>query len=175
MLDPPLNVIQLTPPGRGAIAVLRIEGPGALETVQRHVHCGGQTPLSAQPIGRLVLGRFGEAPGEEIVLRRRMDNAIELCCHGGLAAADRIIHLLCQEGAAAIHWPTWLAAQPGDPIAAAAQLALADARTERTAAILLDQYHGACAARSKRFWRPSISNKRKRPGPCWTNCSAGPR
>ena len=30
-----------------------------------------------------------------------------------------------------------------DPIATAALVALAEARTERTAAILLDQYHGA--------------------------------
>ena len=40
-------------------------------------------------------------------------------------------------------WREAIAAQEGDPIAAAARLALADARTVRTAAILLDQYHGA--------------------------------
>jgi len=49
-------------------------------------------------------------------------------------------------------WQTWLreyedrnseSMREADPIAIEARIALADARTERTAAILMDQYHGA--------------------------------
>ena len=40
-------------------------------------------------------------------------------------------------------WQQWAQRRTDDPIAAAALVALAEARTERTAAILLDQYHGA--------------------------------
>ena len=37
-------------------------------------------------------------------------------------------------------WQEWTARQEADPLAAAARMALAEARTTRTAAILLDQY-----------------------------------
>jgi len=51
--------------------------------------------------------------------------------------------MLVQQGCRAVSWQQWVANQHQDPIAAAARVALAAARTERTAAILLDQYHGA--------------------------------
>ena len=45
--------------------------------------------------------------------------------------------------AARATWQEWLRATEVDPIRAAARIALADAPTARTAAILLDQFHGA--------------------------------
>ena len=54
-----------------------------------------------------------------------------------------IRQVLVGSGCRPAAWQEWLAAQATDPLAAAAQLALSEARTERTAAILLDQYHGA--------------------------------
>ena len=47
-------------------------------------------------------------------------------------------------------WQEWLRETSRDPIRAAAQIALAEAPTARTAAILLDQYHGALSAAIQR-------------------------
>ena len=138
----PLLLIQLTPPGRGAVASLRIEGPGALDVVARHFVARSGRPLADFPPGRIVVGQFGPG-GEEVVLNRHSDSAIELHCHGGLAAVARIEEILVGDGCRRISWQEWTASQEADPFAAAARLALAEARTTRTAAILLDQYRGA--------------------------------
>jgi tRNA modification GTPase len=89
-----------------------------------------------------VVGRFGPG-GEEVVLSRISDSAVELHCHGGLAAGARVDEILTAGGCRRISWQDWVRRQEVDPFAAAARLALAEARTARTAAILLDQYHGA--------------------------------
>ena len=136
-------VVMLTPAGRGAIATLLVDGPHALEHVAAHFHAAGDTPLDRRPIGRVVVGRWGAADGEEVVTCRRSPEQVEVHCHGGLAAAGAIIDRLVTSGCRRLDWNEWLAQRPRDPIQAAAQCALADSQTERTAAILLDQYAGA--------------------------------
>jgi tRNA modification GTPase len=79
--------------------------------------------------------------GEEVVVRRRADGSVEVHCHGGRAAVAWIEYLLISGGCVRAAWQTW-AAGFNDPIATDALQALALARTERTAAILLDQHHG---------------------------------
>ena len=143
MSDQPLRVIQLTPPGRGAIATLRVDGAKAVEAVQTRFHARRGRPLSACPVDRLVVGHFGHERGEEVVVRRCADGAVELNCHGGLAAAAMIEDTLAAAGCQRTPWRRWAVDAHHDPIAAAALQALAEARTERTAAILLDQYQGA--------------------------------
>ena len=81
--------------------------------------------------------------GEEVVVTRLSDAAVEIHCHGGLAAVARIEEILSGEGCRTIPWQEWIRQEEPDAIAAAARLALAEARTTRTAAILLDQHHGA--------------------------------
>jgi tRNA modification GTPase len=151
MSQPSLRLIRLTPPGRGAVATLRIEGPGALEAVQTHFRSQSGRPLAAYAADRLVVGHFGHEGGEEIVLRR-CGNAVELHCHGGRAAVAMIEATLIAAGCQSLSWRDWAAlldkpavapSQCAPATAAAALIALADARTERTAAILLDQYQGA--------------------------------
>ena len=139
----PLCVIRLTPPGRGAVATLRMEGPGALEAVESHFRARSGRSLAAYPIDQIVVGRFGDDFGEEVVARRCGDAAVELHCHGGRAAVARIEESLVSAGCRRVAWQEWTRTRSDDPIAAAALVALAQARTERTAAILLDQYHGA--------------------------------
>jgi tRNA modification GTPase len=139
---PPLYVIQLTPPGRGAVATLRIEGPGAVEAVQSRFRARNAQPLTSFPVDRLVVGHFGDDRGEEVVVCRHADSAVELHCHGGFAAAALIEQSLVAAGCRRLGWREWIAGQT-DRITADAWAALAEARTERTAAVLLDQYHGA--------------------------------
>ena len=138
-----LQVVQLTPPGRGAIATILVEGPGAVEVVEAEFHAMSGRPLRACPGDRLVWGHFASETGEEVVVRRRSDGAVELHCHGGRAAAAMIETVLVERGCRAVAWQDWVVGHHQDPITAAAHRALAEARTERTAAILLDQYHGA--------------------------------
>jgi tRNA modification GTPase len=142
MSDSSPFLIQLTPTGRGAVASFRIESPEALEVVARHTTTGSGRPLAESSVGRIVLGRFGPG-GEEVVLARLSDSAIELHCHGGLAAVAGVEEIFAAAGCRRISWQNWIGLQEADPYAAAARLALAEARTARTAAILLDQYQGA--------------------------------
>lgn len=139
----PIRVVQLTPPGRAAVASILVQGPDALEVVQAKLAPQGRLPLQALRCDRPALRHFGSGPSEEIILRRRSDESLELHCHGGHAALARIEKALLDEGCVKVRWQDWVAAGDQDPIAAAAQIALAEARTERTAAILLDQYCGA--------------------------------
>jgi len=157
-----LTVARLTPPGRGAIASLRIEGPGAGEAVAEAFRPVGSHGVRAAgrrgsdtatvnrpadiPVDRPVLGRFGPAPGEEVILRRCGPEQFEIHCHGGNAAVEAIQQVLLARGATLLDWQQWVGRQETDPVAAQARIALAQARTRRCAAILLDQYHGALGA-----------------------------
>jgi tRNA modification GTPase len=142
----PFVVIHMTPPGRGAVATLRIEGPGALGAVAAVFRARGGRPLGEFPPQTIVVGRIGAGdgtPGEEVVVCRCGGDAVELHCHGGLAAVAAIEEALGAAGGRPLAWREWAENQSSDPIAAAAIVALAEACTPRTAAILLDQYHGA--------------------------------
>ncbi len=135
--------VQLTPPGRGAVATVLVEGPGASRVVEAYFRTKSGCPLSDYAADRIVLGRFGPTPGEQVVVHRRSDESVELHCHGGRAAIAMIENSLAKEGCRPTAWRNWVDSRHDDPITAAAHAALTEARTERTAAILLNQYHGA--------------------------------
>ncbi len=141
--ESPLVVVQLTPHGRGAVATVLVEGPGALRAVEAHFKAKSGRALPDYASDELAFGRFGSPPGEQIVVRRRADESIELHCHGGYAAVAKIEKTMVGQGCRAVAWRDWLGRRHADPIAAAARAVLAEARTLRTAAILLDQHHGA--------------------------------
>ena len=142
MSDPLLYTATLTPPGRGAIATITVEGKHAVHRVDRYLTTLS-IPFRDLPPGRLTLGRIGPGAGEQVVALQRSDHAVELHCHGGSAAVARIIQVLAQEECVVIDSQRWIDQQHLDTIAADACHALIDARTERTAAILADQYAGA--------------------------------
>jgi tRNA modification GTPase len=139
------RVVRLTPLERGAIATVLVEGPGAARLVQALFQPKSGGPLATCPIDRPILGHFlsGSQPGEELVVRRRSEASVELHCHGGYASVAAIEAALIAQGGRATSWRDWAAGHEPDPIASAARIALADASTERTSTVLLDQYHGA--------------------------------
>ncbi|MEX2172612.1 MAG: GTPase [Pirellulales bacterium] len=150
----PTHAVVLTPVGRGAVAVISVSGPLAIEAIDSHFIAANGKPLAAQPTGAIRFGHWGNAFGEEVVVCRKEDpsyssliahrsSLVEIHCHGGHAAAAAIMADLATSGCTPVAWQDWLQCSARDPIAAEAQVALADAPTERTAAILLDQYHGA--------------------------------
>ncbi len=139
------HVVELTPPGRAAVAVILVAGPDAVQAVSkfftpRNGRCVGEIPA-----GQIVLGRWGSETGEELIFCRRGSEQIEIHCHGGAAAVHCVTSDLTQAGCERLAWQEWFRSSSGDPICSAARIALADAATERTAAILVDQMNGALA------------------------------
>lgn len=152
-------VVRLTPPGVGAVAVVLVEGTGAAEIVSARFTPHSGLRLADLPVGRIVLGRWGGPEGEELIACRRAEDRVEVHPHGGRAAVDRVVQDLAQNGAMECSWHEWVSQHECCPIRAAARTALADAPTLRTAAILLDQFHGALRRELERSMALLSSNQ----------------
>ena len=144
--ETPTTVSMLTPPGRGAVAVVAVDGPRAAALVERFFRPSRDGHLSDREIQQIVYGRWGQEPGEDVIVCRRSETQVEVHCHGGVSAVRRIIDDLAAAGATEQDWSAWISHHESTPIQAAARQALANATTLRAAAILLDQYHGALEA-----------------------------
>lgn len=140
-----MTVTRLTPSGRGAVATLAVDGAGALEVIAELFRPMTGKPLAASPCDRIRFGLWCHDNGdqEEVVVCRRTADKIEIHCHGGDAAAAAIIATLVSRGMVQGDEATWLDERYRDPQFTLAWRRLADARTQRTAGILLDQLNGA--------------------------------
>jgi tRNA modification GTPase len=138
----------LTPAGRGAVATVAVRGPLAAELVARRLDAVPNLLAPAPAPGRVRLRHFHPFAGspEELIVVALGPEEVEIHCHGGPAAANAVAGALEAEGAQRIEWHQWATLVDDDPIHIEARLALAEARTERTCAILLDQYRGALSA-----------------------------
>lgn len=142
-MTPETVSVVLTPPGRGAVATVLVAGPQATEVVAGQFRPAAGKPLADYALDRIIFGRWGAAAGEELVVCRRSEQTIEVHCHGGQAAVGSLVESLAAAGCRNIPWQAWTGRQAANSIRSQAAEALAQARTERTAAILLDQYAGA--------------------------------
>lgn len=135
----------LTPPGRGAVATISIEGRAAVELVEQHFIAASRKRLSELPLRRIVFGRWQSAgdSSEELVVCRLAEDRVEVHCHGGQAALNAIMDSLVSRGAVRHSPADWAFQHEVELIAGEARLALPEAQTERVALILLDQYQGA--------------------------------
>src|SRR3977135_3189868 len=88
---PATQVVRLTPEGRGAVAVLLAAGPHAAEQVGRDFFGHASAPLASRPLNRLCSRPWGRMDGEDVVICRRSNSEVEIHCHGGSVAAERII------------------------------------------------------------------------------------
>jgi tRNA modification GTPase len=159
----------LTPAGRSALATLALHGPLAWKVVRDLFRPRSGPPLPEVPLERTFrLGRFGREPAEEVVLAvRRVDHRapqectwvhddqgtqarptpwLEIHSHGGREVVRLLLELLTAEGLSEVPWPEFLRRTTPDALEARAAVALAHAPTVRTAALLLDQFHGALSA-----------------------------
>lgn len=139
-------VVELTPVGRGAVAVVLAAGPDVTQFVEANFRSASGQSIAKAPIDRILFGCWGEHPGEELIVCRRATDRVEIQCHGGIAAVAQVIGRLAQQGCRHRTWQEWLRQGALDPICAEAQIALASAVTTRTSAILLDQFNGALAS-----------------------------
>ena len=133
----------LTPRGRGAVATIAVAGDtdsigGRISHLFR---AANRRPLSEQAIGRIVYGRWGDEPAEDIVVCRIDERTVEIHCHAGDAASRRILEHLAAAGFEIVSWNEWLRRRHGT-LEAELAASLARATTERTAAILLEQSDG---------------------------------
>jgi tRNA modification GTPase len=131
------RVAVLTPPGTGAIATVEVSGPRAWEITRQLFHPAGK-PLPEPPeLNRFWLGKLG---GDEVILAVTGPETVEVHCHGGRRVVGMVVEQFTARGCILVgravpdipdtvgHSPTYL---------------LQHAPTLRTAAILLDQLHGA--------------------------------
>lgn len=131
---------RLTPSGRGAVASIRLTGPSAVSLAEQLFQPAGRViPLADLPTDRIALGGWSLPAGahEEVVLRRVDAETIEIHCHGGEACVAGVLESLRQAGA------TIESVEQGATAAEELRLVLSKCRTERTAAIVLDQLYGA--------------------------------
>jgi tRNA modification GTPase len=131
--------------GARAVATVAVCGQGAVAAVARRFTAIGGQPLADFAVGRVVFGRFRTHAGteEELVVGLVGRDEVEIHCHGGSAAVAAAVGALVAEGCELTTPDYWANQTQDDPLSAAALLALACARTEKTAAVLLDQYRGA--------------------------------
>jgi tRNA modification GTPase len=105
MLSDPI-VALATPPGRGALAVIRLSGEGAF-AIAANVIAG----FRAEPARRATLATFHDSGGQPIDRgvytvfpaphSYTGDDLVELSCHGGLLAPSRVVAALQAAGARA--------------------------------------------------------------------------
>lgn len=139
----------LTPPGTGAIATLAVRGPDAWALARalfRPRSASGRLLPDAPEEGRLWLGQFGADVADEVVLTVKATQPlpwVEIHCHGGREVVGQLLAALAERGATVCDGAEFLRATTNDALQALAAEALARAPTTRTAALLLDQYHGA--------------------------------
>ena len=138
-------VTRITSPQRGAVSVLSMAGPDAARLVRHHFQSATGKPLDQLRLNRIVFGRWRLLGGscEEVVVCWRSEDEIEVSCHGGAAASQAIMATLTAVGAVERSAAEWAQGRFAGTIEVDALLALTDARTERVAAILLDQHRGA--------------------------------
>lgn len=143
-----VRVALLTPPGRGALAVVGVAGPGAAALVATRFRPRSGPPLESRPDAAIIFGRFTHQPDagpEDLVVVRHTADSLEIHCHGGLAAPAGVIASLEEAGAIRQTWGEWLLAGGEPLIAAEARDALAACGGPKGAAILARQLGGILA------------------------------
>lgn len=145
---PNLTAALLTPSGRGAVAVIRVHAakPAHFDLPAKAVDADfisvSGRPLSQQPVGRLCYGHWmSDSTSEDVVVCRTAESTVEVSCHGGRAAVNRILDSLKAEGASIVDWKTQQATI-SSPFDRELAEAISLATTTRTATILLEHASG---------------------------------
>ncbi len=139
-----VKIIRLTPPGRGAVAVVLLTGAGAWDIFARRWTGPAIQSHDRQYFGRFRLSASTEGDAdflEEVVIFSPRPDEIELHCHGGEAVVSALERSVVQDGVTAWSWKEHFCAEQTQRDLALEMLI--SASTARTAQILLDQYNGA--------------------------------
>ncbi|WP_339728718.1 GTPase [uncultured Gimesia sp.] len=133
----------LTPRGRGAVATIRVHGEATKIThaIDACFHSANKKSLAEQPLNRIVYGLWGQTNNEDLVLCRIENETVDIHCHGGMAAVERILTDLQTQGCKVLSWQE-IACQTQPALEVELQTALTAATTFRAAEILLCQSQG---------------------------------
>lgn len=145
-----------TPMGEGAIAIVRLSGPKAVETADR-VYRGAnrlkEVPTHTIHYGKLVEQKTEQVVDEVMVSVMRApktftrEDVVELNCHGGIVAVNRVLELILEQ-------PDVRLAEPGeftkraflngriDLSQAEAVMDLIRAKTDRAMTVAVGQIEG---------------------------------
>ena len=120
-------------------------GPGSVQVTDAVFRPNRGKGLAQTPPGHIRLGHIGKGLGDKVVavVLDEPVEAVELECHGGLAAVELVLDALERAGAEHPIPRILVEAAAADAIAAEATLDLGHAPTVRTAEILLEQSQGA--------------------------------
>lgn len=156
-----------TPPGRGAIAVVRLSGAKSLPILEGIFK--PRKERSAFPRGRPVLGRFvdgSQAFDEGLALYHQApdsvtgEDVVEMHCHGGPAIVGTILRIACEMGArpAAEGEFTRRAFLEGkiDLLQAEAVADLVSAQTEKAAKAALHHLEGRLSRALEEVWEKIV-------------------
>jgi tRNA modification GTPase len=141
----------VTAPGRGALAVIAVHGPDALDAVSQNIGRDPDVLARRAATRRLWVGPWRSPHGEPVVVHARGSDSVEISCHGGPMAVERILADLAAAGARSASPLEFAHRTTATSIAAEALVALAEAPTARTAGILLTQYNGALVDASRQI------------------------
>lgn len=140
----------LTPRGRGAVATVRVCGliEAVAVALDRHFHAVNRRSIRDQNVSRICFGHWQDDSDadaamshEDVVVCRVSESEIEVHCHGGDAAVNRILGQLEAAGVATQTWQQQRAVLTS-PFEVECRDALSRATTVRAAAILLEQCSG---------------------------------
>lgn len=134
-----------------AINVIELSGQDASAWIDRHwspANGETQTKINSIRYGNLCIDTD---VWESIIVCRTAQDRFELHCHGGKIAAQTILSLMAKDGITIETQRHWCTESNDEPIVAQATLALVDAKTVRTARILLDQQRGASVCALKQI------------------------
>jgi tRNA modification GTPase len=140
---PPDFLAPLSPPGTAAIATLALRGPRAWVLVRELA--ARPLPETPQP-GRFWLRRLGDTDEVVVAVRRMQPEPwLELHCHGGREVVRLVEELFAARGVDVCTWQELERRTGAEPLHVAALETVARAPTVRTAAVALEQLHGAYA------------------------------
>lgn len=141
--SPSCSAALLTPRGRGAVATIRVHGElvPLAAAINASFHAANKKTLEQQSINRIVYGLWGESNNEDLVVCRPDHVTVDIHCHGGMAAVERILKDLQTQGCAIQTWQD-LARKTKPALEVELQETLTAATTFRAAEILLRQSQG---------------------------------
>jgi tRNA modification GTPase len=137
----------LTPFGRGAVATIRVVGglPSAEDptaiAMESFFQAANRLPLHQQPLSKIVFGQWGTRDFEELVICRITNDILEIHCHGGDAAVQRVLSDLSVVGYDVIGWQQQIALTE-DLLHMECLEVLSRTTTSRTTEIALEQSNG---------------------------------
>lgn len=98
------TVSLLTPPGAGALGVVRLRGPGAVQLLDGVFVPAGNKPLNPAAVDRPRYGQLidgGETIDDAVVTCGLAESvpSVDIACHGGVRTLERVLAMFQRRGA----------------------------------------------------------------------------